>query len=208
MGQHHTLGVARGAGGVTHQCHVIETAPGQFIVVETGMRLLMRPPLLDDLIVVDQPFVVVELQPAGIVVDDPLHGGNLLAHFVEFVDLFFILGENDFYLRMGQYVPHLLGDGILVSRGRNAPQGLGGQNGPVQARTVVADHGEPVSPPKPQLRQAVGQPLYFGLVLRPGKCLPDPELLLADRVFFGVPDCVALQQPGQGIYGIDHGCHW
>src|SRR2546429_654968 len=106
----------------------------------------------------------------------------------QFVALVLVLDHREPGLRVVEDVLHLLLDRVLADRDRHAAEGLGGHDGPVELRAVVADDGGLVAPGEAERREAEGDQPSLVEVVAPGVGLPDPVVFLTDCD----PGCEAL----------------
>jgi hypothetical protein len=197
VGEHGALGVARGAGGVRDDGDVLGLALVDLGLEVARMRGSELPPEFLDILVGLEPLLLGPAQAARVVVDHEAQREQLALESDDLVDLLLVLGHDHADLGVVPDVGELLGDGVLVDGNGHAAQALGGDLGPVQARPVVADHGEPVAAGEPERGQTQGEIPHLLLILTPRPGLPDSAVLLTDgRTVSQVP-CIALKQAGK-----------
>ena len=107
-----------------------------------------------ELVEAQQARVLVVPQAPRVVVDDVLELRALGADVEQLVHLLLVLDHREARLGVVDDELHLLLDGVLVERHRDAAERLGGQHRPVELRAVVADHRGLVAARKAERGQA------------------------------------------------------
>jgi hypothetical protein len=145
----------------------------------SGLRRRIAPDRLQ-VVEAHQLGLRVMAHAARIVEVDVLELRALRHDLEELVGLLLVLHERVLDVRVVEDVDHLLRDGVLVDRHRDATEGLGRGHGPVQARAVLAD--DMTHPALEPLRgEPAGERAHLALDLAPGPGLPDAEVFLANR---------------------------
>ena len=180
MGEHGQLGAAgRARGGADHG-HVVAAAGGDLLVEPARVGLGPLPAGGLDGGELEEVGHLVELEAAGVVVDDLLDTREPVLQLDDLVDLFLVLGHHQPDLPVGEDV-----DDLLPHAGRVDPHGagaerLGGQLGDQPLRPVVAEDGHHLAGADAEGGEAVGEVAHPGVELAPGGGLPDPVALLLD----------------------------
>ena len=137
----------------------------------------------------EEEVVRVGAESAGVVVDDVrdalpvlIRGAaQLVPDFEQLVDLLLVLGDDEAGARELDEVLHFARHRVLVDAQGAGADRLGRELGNQPLGPVVPQHGDDVVPLEAEFDQAAGEvPNALG-VLRPGKALPDAELLLPER---------------------------
>ena len=196
---HHALGVPGGAAGEEHGGHVVRLADGHLVVEQARMLLRVGRPGADQIVQALQAGLIVVAQTPWLVVPDALKLRALLANFEHLVDLLLILHHAKAHLRVVDRVHALGRHRVLVQGHRDRPQGLSGQHGRIQARSIRADDHQMLAAAQSGLRQAAGQISHQLRHVRPAHGLPDAVLLLAHRRALGVPGGLLQKQSRESV---------
>ncbi len=157
VGEHDTLGLAGSAGGVEDHRGVLAAAKVDFLVDEARVRGdLLAAPGLHRREAFHQCRVI-SGQAAVIIVDDAGDIRAAVADLEHLVHLLLVLGHHEACLGVADDELHFLGHGVVVGGYRDTAQALGGGDGDVQARAVLADDEQLVAALEAQLRQAGGK---------------------------------------------------
>ena len=97
----------------------------------------------------------------------------------QFVDLLLVLGKGEGHVGVVDWEHALRGGGVLVQRDRHRTQGLRGQHGCVQARSVGSHHHHVLPPAQTGLVQAAGQVRHHGGEIGPAQGLPNTVFFFA-----------------------------
>ena len=178
--QHGALRRAGRARGVADDGDVVRRAPGDLVVEVGGMAHLELLPDLGELGQAHEARLAVGAHAPRIVVDHVLQVPAARPHRQELVHLLLVLDDGEAGLGVLDDVLHLLLDGVLVDRHRDAPQRLGRHDRPVELGPVVADDGDAVAAREAEGGQAERDETRLLEVLRPRIRLPDPEILFPD----------------------------
>ena len=184
IAQHHAFGASGRAGGVEDDGEV-RSPPRLELAGQHGGGLTIRgeahASVVDDAGDRVQMRAVVVAQAALFVIENVPQRRQPIGHGEKLVHLLLILHGGMRDLRMLQDVGHLVGDCIRVDRNRHGAEPLRGGDSPVEARPVVADHGDLGAAPDAERLEADGIGANDLVHLRPGPGLPDPEILVPDR---------------------------
>ena len=100
---------------------------------------------------------VVAGQPARLVIDDVGQRRDFGGRRPDLVDLLLVLHHREAHAGMVEHIGHLVGDRVGIDRHGNRAERLRRREGPVEARPVGADDGDPVALREPERLQADGQ---------------------------------------------------
>ena len=184
VGEHDPLRPSRGARGVEDHAHRLPAQPLDALAPDGAARRVALAGAAAELLhigEVEHTLARVPAQPARLVVDQRLEGGQLAAHRRHLVDLLLILADREADPGVIEHVDHLLGHRVRVDRHRNAAGGLHGGEGPVEARAVRPDDRHPIALRDAELEKPERERLDLGEHLPPGPFAPDAEVLVPHR---------------------------
>src|SRR5262249_36147858 len=181
MGQHRTLRNAGRSRRVADDGVVVRAPLCHLRLDVRRVAHLELPPELAELGHGQEARLAVGAHAAWIVVDDVREARAARAEAQELVHLLLVLDDSEARLGVVDDVLHLLLDGVLVDRDRNAAERLGRHDRPVELGPIVADDGDSILAHEADRGEAVRDQAGFFEVARPGVRLPDPEVLFPDR---------------------------
>ena len=125
--------------------------------------------------------MIVFPEPARIGVDDMLQFRQAVLHGKDLIDLFLVLHHSEADARVLQHVLHLLGDAVLINWHRDRAAHLRGGHGPIEARAVGSDDGDPVAFAEAKALEAQREGADLIAAFGPAVGLPDAVKLFAHR---------------------------
>ena len=125
--------------------------------------------------------MVVVLQSARLVVNDPAKLRQPVGDGDDLVDLLLVFDDGKHHLGVRQHVGHLVGHGVGIDRHRNGAERLTGADRPIEPRAITADDGELVAALETEFGEPDREGANFLQNLLPRPSLPDAEVLLAHR---------------------------
>ncbi len=199
MTEQHALGPAGGAGRIGDQCDVVGATLVQFALVVVGTLLAEDASRSFHLRKRFEQLLSVGAHAARVLVDHEPQARQLGAQGQHLVDLLLVLGHHHRHFGVGQHVQKFAGDGILVERHRHAAQRLGGELSPIQARTVVAEHGQLVAALEAVRGKSQREGAHMVLAFSPAVTLPDAAVFLAHAGLLAGARGIAAEQFGERI---------
>jgi hypothetical protein len=194
VGEHDALRVTGGAGRVHHDRGVGTASGCDLALEEGGVALCEFLARGAQAVAARELLARIVAQAARVVEPDVLQPRALGEDLEELVRLLLVLDDGERDLGVLEDVHHLLRHRVLVERNRDRAEGLGGRDGPVEARTVRADDRDMLAAAHARLREPAREPLHLVAHLAPRPRLPDAERLLADRRAIAARACMVQQQ--------------
>jgi hypothetical protein len=138
-------------------------------------------------------------QAARVVEVDVPHRRRVGQHLEDLVHLLLVLDQDVRDLRVLQHEDHLGRDGVLVQGHRNAAERLRRRDREIELGPVRADDGEVVAALETFGGEAERDRANLVRSPSPRPCLPDAEVLLADRGTTGTNPGVMQKQTRKGV---------
>ena len=195
VGEHDPLRPSRGARGVEDHAHRLPGQPLDALAPDGAARRVALAGAAAELLhvgEVEHTLARVPAQPARLVVDQRLEGGQLAAHRRHLVDLLLILADREADPGVIEHVDHLLGHRVRVDRHRNAAGGLHGGEGPVETRAVRPDDRHPIALAMPSSRSPSENASISASISRQVHSRQMPRSLC--RIATREPSCSALRR--------------
>ncbi len=145
VGQHHTLGLASGAGCVKHYAGAVVVQLGLARIQVVDKLIISRSTLVLHMAVFMQMRMIVFTQSAWIEVNQMFKLVQIVLHLDHFVHLFLIGNDHEPRAAMTQNISHLFGIGVVVKRHRNCTYHLGGDNRPIQIWAVTSHDSDKIA---------------------------------------------------------------
>ena len=173
VGVRYALGLTGGARGIEHDGNIVWPTGGDFGFKMAGMLLVKFAAPGEQIGVGFHRGLGVISQPTRVIKNEMRELRALRTDFQELVDLLLILNHRETHLCILQHVHHFLRDGVLIQRHGNPAQTFCCHHRPVEARAIVADHGQRIATFEAERRKATGEGTHFFLYFGPGIGLPD-----------------------------------
>ena len=181
MRKHCAFGLARRAGGITKQRHVVGAPLRDFGLDVARMQSAELAAKCHDGFEGAQGLVAVMEHAARVLIDHQPQLWQLRPDGEDLVRLLLVFGDHHAGFGVLKHVNQLIGRRVLVERGRRCTEALRGDLRRIEPRPVVADHRQHVAALEADRRQAKREFAHLSIVLRPALAAPDAHRLLAHR---------------------------